>query len=181
MTYTLEQFCADCRRTLSEHPGSDGRERVRDLLERLLANREFVEATLGPDATPGRHALYEDPELGFVVLAHVNNDAHESPPHDHGTSWAVYGQAKEWTDMTEWRRTDEGDDEGVELEPVRTYRLEPGKAGLYDVGAIHSIHYPAGARFVRVTGRDLDQVPRTKYDLAAHRAVRIESASAGRA
>jgi hypothetical protein len=42
---------------------------------------------------PGRHTLYEDPELGFVVLSHVNAKAAKSPPHDHGASWAIYGQA----------------------------------------------------------------------------------------
>jgi hypothetical protein len=25
-------------------------------------------------------------------------------PHDHGNSWAIYGQALGWTEMTEWER-----------------------------------------------------------------------------
>jgi hypothetical protein len=59
----------------------------------------------------------------------------------------------------------------------RRYRLEPGKAGVYDVGAIHAIDYPDGARFVRVTGTDLEHVPRLKYDLGKGRAEVIKSVS----
>lgn len=61
---------------------------------------------------------------------------------------------------------------------MKTYRLEPGHAGCYDVGDIHSIDYPDGSRFVRVTGRDLDYVQRLKFDLAQKKALVIESASA---
>jgi hypothetical protein len=35
-----------------------------------------------------------------------------------------------------------------------------------------------GSRFVRVTGRDLDYVQRLKFDMAAGKAITIESASA---
>jgi len=55
----------------------------------------------------------------------------------------------------------------AKLEQVKSYRLEPGHAGIYDVGAIHAIDYPEGSRFVRVTGRDLDYVERLKFDTAA--------------
>ena len=178
MAYTLGEFCADCRRALAADAGHAGRERVRALLERLIADRDFVRAALGPDAPVGRRTLYEDPELGFVVLTYVQDEAHKSPPHDHGTSWAAYGQVEAGAEMTEYRRTDPGDDDDARLEEVRRYRLEPGKAGLYDTGAIHAIDYPAGARFVRVTGRDLEREPRLRFDLAGRKAIRIESASA---
>ena len=120
-----------------------------------------------------------DPELGFVVLSHVNTKAAKSPPHDHGASWAVYGQATEYTDMTEWRRT-KGDGPGpAEIEMSRQYRLNPGHAGTYDIRAIHSIDYPDGARFVRVTGTDLERVPRLKFNLKTNEAEVIESVSTG--
>ncbi len=32
-------------------------------------------------------------------------------------------------------------------------------AGIFDVGDLHSIDYPEGARFARVTGTDLDGLP----------------------
>jgi len=178
MPYTLEAFCADCRRTLADDPGPAGRERVRALLERLIADPEFVASYVGPDAPAGRRTLYEDKDLGFVVLAYVQAEPHRSPPHDHGPSWAVYGQVAEWTDMTEYARTAGEGGGPAALERTSHYRLAPGQAGLYDGSAVHAIDYPAGARFVRVTGTDLDRVARLRYDTAAGRAVVIESASA---
>jgi hypothetical protein len=71
MSYTLDAFCRDCRRALTSDAGRAGREQVRKLLEKLLADRDFVAQYVTPMA-PGRHTLYEDPELGFIVLSHVN-------------------------------------------------------------------------------------------------------------
>ncbi|HVC57380.1 MAG TPA: hypothetical protein VND95_15600 [Stellaceae bacterium] len=179
MAYTLDAFCRDCRAALTADTGPGGREAVRVLLERLLADRDFLAAHVN-SAAPGRHTLYEDPELGFVVLAHVNQKGGKSPPHDHGASWAVYGQVTQYTDMTEFRRAGGGDEPGpATLEVARSYRLEPGHAGVYDVRAIHAIDYPDGARFVRVTGTDLESVPRLKFDLARGEAQIIESVSTG--
>src|SRR5258705_5581029 len=88
MAYELNEFIADCRTILSRDPGPAGREDVRQHLERLLANKEFVEATCGDDVPTGLKVLYEDKDLGFQVLAHINDKARKSPPHDHGASWA---------------------------------------------------------------------------------------------
>ena len=182
MTYTLDSFVKDAQAALRASNGPASREQVRLLLEKLLANKQFVNEAVGPSAPMGTRKLYEDKDLGFVVLAHCNAKAHKSPPHDHGSSWAVYGQAVSHTDMSEFRRLDAGTGAGeAKLEKVRSYRLEPGHAGVYDVGAIHAIDYPEGSRFVRVTGRDLDYVQRLKFDTAAGKAIAIESATAGSA
>ena len=181
MIYTLDAFVKDAQAALKADNSPAGRQRVRVLLEKLLCNERFVDEAVGPNAPMGTRKLYEDKELGFVVLAHVNAKGHKSPPHDHGSSWAVYGQAIKHTDMTEYKRLDGGTDAGeARLEKVKSYRLEPGHAGVYDVGAVHAIDYPEGSRFVRVTGRDLDHVKRLKYDMAAGQAITIESASASR-
>ena len=181
MAYSLDAFCRDCRTALTSDTGPGGREAVRLNLERLLTEPAFLDQHV-LSAAPGRHTLYEDPELGFVVLAHINPKGHKSPPHDHGASWAVYGQVTEYTDMTEWRRTDGSHDPGLaSIEVARRYRLEPGHAGTYDIRAIHNIEFPDGARFVRVTGTDLERIPRLKFDLARGLAEVIESASAGAA
>src|SRR5258705_7317424 len=178
MSYSLDAFCEDCRAAVKADSGPGGREAVRLNLERLLAEPAFLDRHV-LSAPPGRHTLYEDPELGFVVLAHINAKGHKSPPHDHGSSWAVYGQAVKYTDMSVYKRLDGGNDAGdAKLEKVNSYRLEPGHAGVYDVGDVHAIDYPEGSRFVRVTGRDLDHVRRLKYDMAAGKAITIESASA---
>jgi predicted metal-dependent enzyme (double-stranded beta helix superfamily) len=164
--YDLDQFIADCRTTLARDPGPAGREQVMQNLECLLANKDFIAKHCGDDQPVGIKVLYEDPKLGFQVLSHVMDKARVSPPHDHGKSWAIYGQAAQWTDMIEWAREDDGSDpKHAKLKPVKKYRLTPGKAGIYQDGAIHSIDYPDNARFIRVTGTDLDKIERIKIDL----------------
>jgi predicted metal-dependent enzyme (double-stranded beta helix superfamily) len=166
MAYDLDQFIADCKSTLARDPGPAGREQVRVKLEQLLANNDFIAKHAGDDAPNGVKVLYEDPKLGFQVLAHIYNKARISPPHDHGASWAIYGQATQYTDMIIWEREDDGGDpKHAKLKPVKKYRLTPGHAGIYQDGAIHSIDYPDNARFIRVTGTDLDKIPRIKIDL----------------
>jgi predicted metal-dependent enzyme (double-stranded beta helix superfamily) len=166
MAYDLDQFIADCRSTLSRDPGPAGREQVRANLERLLANGDFVREYCSDDAPRGLKVLYEDPTLGFQILAHINDKARVSPPHDHGASWAIYGQATKYTDMIEWVREDDGKDpKHAKLKPIKKYRLTPGKAGIYQNGAIHSIDYPDDARFIRVTGTNLDKINRIRIDL----------------
>jgi hypothetical protein len=182
MAYTLDAFCRGCAASLRADPGRGGKERVRKDLERLLADKAFIAEHCGPDAKQGVHVLHRDPELGFCVLAHINGEPRSSPPHDHGSSWAIYGQATAYTDMTEYRRLDGASGPGAaRLEVARRYRLEPGQAGLFDIGAIHAIAYGEGARFVRVTGADLEQVPRLKFDLEQETAVLVESATMQRA
>ena len=166
MSYNLDQFIADCRTALKRDPGPAGREQVRVKLEELLRNKDFVEKHCGDQVERGLKVLYEDPELKFQVLAHINDKARVSPPHDHGESWAIYGQATKYTEMTEWEHEDDGSDpKHARLKPIKTYRLEPGMAGIYQDGAIHSIDYPDYARFVRVTGTNLDKIKRMRVDL----------------
>lgn len=180
MAYSFEQFCQDAHDALAADPGSGGREKIREQLEKLLQNEDFVAETCGPQAEIGVHQIYRDPDFDFVVLAHINDVPRQSPPHDHGSSWAIYGQATEYTDMSEYKRLDGGKGAGeASIEKLTTYRLTPGHAGLYDVGAIHAIDYPAGARFVRVTGTDLATVERLKFDAKAGKAEVIQSVGAG--
>ena len=108
MAYTLDEFAADCRRILKADPGPAGRETVRKRLQDLLMNEDFVAANCGPSASVGANLLYEDPELGFQILAHIMDRDYAGGPHDHGDSWAIYGQAVKHTEMSEWKRTDDG-------------------------------------------------------------------------
>lgn len=108
MAYTLEAFCADCRRILEDDPGPAGQEQVRGRLERLLRDPAFEAAHWTPDEDPGRKTVYEDAELGFHILSYDMTEPYKSPPHDHGSSWAVYGQARAYTVMEEFERVDDG-------------------------------------------------------------------------
>ena len=66
-------------------------ERVRRRLEDVLVDAEFSARHLGPDNTVPRKILYEDADLGFCILAHVNVGPKESKPHHHGPAWAISG------------------------------------------------------------------------------------------
>ncbi len=166
MAYTLENFCNDARVALKDDKGNGGREKVRELLGKLLQNKEFVQEHCGPQVKHGIHTLYQDKELGFCVLSHVYENGTTSPPHDHGKSWAVYGEATEYTDMTLWKRLDDGTKEPhAEVQPVSVYRLNPGEVGVFHPGAIHSIQFPDGARFIRITGVDLNTEQQRRYNV----------------
>ncbi len=68
--------------------------------------------------------------------------------------------------MTVWARKDDGSVEGhAVVEPAERYTLQPGMVGVFHPGQIHSIKFPDGARFVRVTGTDLNTVGQARYDL----------------
>ena len=181
MTYSLDSFCKDCHDILKADPGPAGRERICGRLTELLKNKAFVEKHLGSHVAEGRHTLYQDKELKFVVLAHIDRTPRSSTPHDHGRSWAVYGQATGWSDMTIWRRRDGGKDEGpAEIEQVQSYRLMPGQAGIFNVGDIHGVdRSPEPCCYVRVTGEDLERVRRLKFDVQSKKATALESVTVG--
>jgi hypothetical protein len=164
MAYTLEQLAADIRAALLAAPGAKGRERVCRLVEKALRDDAFVAAHL-EDRAPGappREVLYEDPELGFCICGHVYGDAAHGKPHDHGPAWAVYGQARGKTEMTEYRIVKKGAGEKPALvEPTETYVLGPGQAKLYDVGAVHAPRREQPTKLIRVEGQNLDTVQRS--------------------
>jgi len=163
MSYSLEQFCTDTRAVLAGDKTSAGREKIRLLLEKLVVDKDFQATYMTDEALEGLKQLHEDTEQEFCVLAYNMTSPRKSPPHDHGKSWAIYGQVEAYTDVTDWERNNAGEgDDGVKA--ARVYRLDPGHAGLYDVGDIHSIDYPSGSKFVRVTGRDMAKETRLVFD-----------------
>ena len=168
MGYTLEAFAKDCHDILRADPGPGGREQVRKKLQELLKEDDFVAAYCGPEQSGGANVLYEDAELGFQILSHIMDREYAGGAHDHGASWAIYGQAVMHTDMTEWRRKDDGSVPGKAiLKKEKTYRMERGDAGIFQSRAIHSIAYPAGSRFIRVTGTNLENIERGRYNVEA--------------
>jgi predicted metal-dependent enzyme (double-stranded beta helix superfamily) len=167
VSYTLDRFSADCRAARVKNPGPGGRELVRQYTERACSDPQFVMEYLGPDATDERKILYEDPDLRFCILAHIYRGAKNSTPHDHGPSWAVYGQAAGLTEMTDWRLVEKpANGEPGKVEKVRTYDLAPGRAHLYNEGDLHSPRRASETRLIRIEGRDLTQVKRDKFEIA---------------
>lgn len=165
MAYTLEQFCTDCHDILTAEAGPAGREKLRQKLVDLLANPDFVKETFSDDMPPGRRELYHDPDTDVYVLAHVQKVRPErGTPHSHGTSWAIYGNARGDTDMIEWRRANAESDDHAELEVADHYVLAAGQARTYEPNVIHSTAHPEGAWVIRITGTDLDTLPRYRFE-----------------
>ena len=138
MKHDLEQFSAACHAILKQDPGVEGRKRVCALVQDVLKDDEFIKTYLTDDV-PERQVLYEDPELGFCILGHVYHGAKDSNPHDHGPSWAIYGQARGETVMTDYalvKRASEG--QAGKARRVKDYTLTPGMAYLYNEGDLHS-------------------------------------------
>ncbi|GAB4376303.1 MAG: hypothetical protein Kow00114_39970 [Kiloniellaceae bacterium] len=167
MSYTLEQLAADCHAAIAADPGPAGREEVRRHLERALKDPAFVEAHLGDHNTAPRSLLYEDPEFRFCIMAHVYEGAKAAPPHDHADTWAIYGQARGTTEMTEWRKlaAPKGDKPGV-VAPEKVYELKPGMAVVYNEGVLHSPRREGPTRLIRIEGHNLDGVQRDLYEPA---------------
>src|SRR5262245_59701105 len=164
MPYTLTQLTADIRATLAAGADQPAKEKVRSHIERALKDEALVAAHL-QDRAPGadpREVLYEDPELGFCICGHVYSGTANGAPHDHGPSWAIYGQAVGVTEMTDWRivRTGAGAEPAL-VGPAGTYLMHPGDAHLYDVGDVHSPKREAPVKLIRIEGENLDRVKRS--------------------
>ena len=138
MGHTLEQFAAKAHDILAAEPGPAGREKVRALVEEVLSDEAFVARHLGDDV-PERKILFDDPQLGFCILAHVYQGARESKPHDHGPTWAIYGQARGETLMNDWALVEPASEaKPGKVRHVRSYPLKPGMAHVYNEGDLHS-------------------------------------------
>jgi predicted metal-dependent enzyme (double-stranded beta helix superfamily) len=167
MNPTLQQFAAECSTILKSEPGPSGRRKICMRLETLLRDAQFVSSIVN-DATPERQVLYEDPELGFCILAHQYKGAKDSPPHDHGPSWAIYGQAKGETEMTDFALVAPASpDKPGKAKALRTYRLAPGQAYLYNEGDLHSPRRKGPTQLIRLEGMNMDRIKRLRFEAVA--------------
>ena len=158
MSHTLSSFAARAHAILQEDATAAGRAQVVALLREALQDRAFVESLFDADS-PERKIVYEDPQLGFCILAHRYTDAKKGPPHDHGASWAIYGQADGDTVMSDWLAAGPGP-----AKKLREYTMTPGTVHVYNEGAIHAPSRLGPTRLVRIEGTNLEKVARGKYE-----------------
>ena len=168
MNSVIERFAAECHDILKNDPGADGLEQVRQGLEKILVNEAVIKEVLGPDKDSPRNILYQDPELGFCIIAHAYDGARVRDPHDHGPSWAIYGQVEGTTEMTEFRLLENPKDgKPGKVEAVKTYDLKPGMAVAYEPGKLHAPVRYGPTRLIRIEGINMETVKRDRYEKVA--------------
>jgi hypothetical protein len=163
MNLDLNSFAAQCHSILKKDGGPNGRIEVAELLRKVLQDSQAVKTYLGPD-TPERDILYEDPELGFCILAHRYTGAKSSEPHDHAHSWAIYGQAAGETQMSDYALVEKAN--GAipgKVRMTRTYHLTPGVAHVYNEGDIHSPTRVEPTSLIRIEGTNMAKVTRDRF------------------
>jgi hypothetical protein len=164
MAQAVQTFVAKAREFLTAENSPAGRAKVCRLLEEALRDEAFI-AEAFDDRTPERKILYEDRELGFCVLAHNYLRAKQSPPHDHGPSWAIYGQARGETAMSDWELVEPVTEAAPgRVRKAREYKLTPGIAHVYNEGDLHSPSREGPTRLIRIEGTNMEKVKRLKYE-----------------
>ena len=164
MGHTLETFAAAAHDILTAEPGPAGRQKVRALLEDVLKDDAFVARHLSDDV-PERKILYTHPQLGFCILAHNYKGARESSPHDHGPTWAIYGQAQGETLMNDWALVEAASETRPgKVRHVRSYPLKRGMGHVYNEGDLHSPRRDGPTRLIRIEGTNMDKVKRLSYE-----------------
>ena len=181
-TKSLDNLANGIRERLKKLAGNENNQDVRSdvmddicqLVSTACNDDDFVNKHL-PARKAGeadREVLYQDGESGFCICGHVYAKAAHGKAHDHGPSWAIYGQADGVTEMTDWKIIDSPDadvDSGNSakkdrfnlVEPVRTYTMKRGDVKLYDVGDVHSPSRSKPVKLIRIEGTNLDHVKRS--------------------
>ena len=141
MSWTLEKFASACQRALTDDPGPGGRKKVCEIVQEVLKDEAFV----------ARHVVY--------------NGKKESNPHDHGPSWAIYGQVRGETVMSDWALVEKATpDKPGKVRLVTSYTLKPGMAHVYNEGDLHSPRREGATRLIRIEGTNMDKVKRLAYE-----------------
>ena len=161
--HTLENFAAQCHEFIKAEPGPAGRKKVCGLLSQVLADQQFVAKYVDTNSKE-RNILYQDADFGFCIIAHNYEGPKTSDPHDHGPSWAIYGQARGETAMNDWALLEAASEQKPgKVKHVRTYKLTPGVAHLYNEGDLHSPSRDASTKLIRIEGMDMTTVKRFKF------------------
>lgn len=152
MSYSIESFSAQVSEILKADPGPDGRDKVRQLLEHVVKDKAFSSRYLD-DNQPQRNVLYKDPDLGFAILGHVFKEARKTTPHDHGVSWAIYGQVEGVTTMDGWDVVEPAYPNKPGKVKLRdSVELKPGNVRVYNEEEIHSPRRDGPAKLIRIEG-----------------------------
>ncbi len=164
MAYTLEQFCKDTNAILDGDGDIHARlDKVAEKLGGLLTDETFVKATFSDDTPPGKRELYHDADARLLrprPCAGRRQTRHAAQP------WCVLGDLRQHQRrdrMREYKRTNGEAEEAAVLEKTDEYDLTRGVTQAYGPGHIHSTEHPEKCWVIRITGTDLDQIPRYRF------------------
>ena len=164
MPYTLNELAEDIKSIIDKDGVPNGSDQICYFVAKALMDKNFAPDNL-PNREKGenpRKVLYEDNDLGFCICGHVYDTEAIGFPHDHGSSWAVYGQAEGETEMTDWDiLEDKQDDETIYVKAGKTYIMKPGDVHFYGVGHVHSPVRKDPVRLLRIEGVNLDNIKRS--------------------
>jgi hypothetical protein len=113
--------------------------------------------------SPEYRELYQDPEHGFLLLAHAETMGRYRPPHDHGRGWVIYAVQHGEMEIATYVRVQD---------PCGTMRLVrraaalvgPGQAQVFLPGDIHDTRCTADqVLYYRFTDRDLRKEEMARY------------------
>ena len=166
---SLDRYLAEIRSIWGDGQDPQLPFRVAALMQKLFADTRPDDpwmAELIREGKPSRE-LYRDPDYGFIQMGHVHRQGHGNLPHDHGPCWVVYGAYTGVTEITKYKRTDDGSQPGAAiLEKERLDRLSPGVVVPYVRGDIHSTDAVQGPAVVfRFLSYDLEKIERNRYNM----------------
>ena len=146
-------------------------EKARPYLQELLEDPELKErAQTWPsrnDPEKGYYEnllFYEDPDYGFVLNALIKKPGEDTPIHDHGSMWTVYGVLKGGETVRRYRRISDAEEDDLDLEMVGDREVSPGYIDFVPPGEIHA-EYNGPSRTVGIILRsgNVGTNPQTWY------------------
>ena len=116
-------------------------------------------AALQGEITEGRE-LYRDPEHGFLLLAHTENEGIYRVPHDHGMGWVIYAVQRGEVEMGTYANI-KGENGQFNLVRREFYRVKQGQTRVFLPGDIHDTKSISNSVLMfRLTSRDLTEEQR---------------------
>ena len=174
-TVTMEKFVQDIRDVFAStgDPREQAQRVAAHMQEALRVPGWLEEAiNLPPEEGYGRVDLHQDEEYGhpgpgFLLMCSVQHPGQDNWPHDHGSSWVVYGVYEGAIEQVKWGWVyDEGKWTTPHLERYQDYVENPGDVAFFLPGEIHNTRNVNEGRsvVVRVEGQELSRVPRHRYN-----------------
>ena len=162
--YALSDFIAAARECFKVCDKDSIPRQLCQLLTHALKEQLFVNDCFKDAGWTGKKILYEDDRYGFCVCGHINVEVKESQPHNHGPSWAIYGQVAGRSSMVEWQQVFPATDHAKgKVKQLKCYNVEPGDVYLYDVGQIHSQTRTPGL-LIRIEGQNLERIQKQVFE-----------------